>query len=50
MLCIQCFLLSQNDDNVGGGRGVAVQVYEGVVVLNTLKVFVVMCDGGVVGV
>ena len=49
MLCIQCFLLSQNGDNVCGGRGVAVQAYEGVVVLNTLTVFVVMCDGGVVG-
>ena len=47
MLCIQCFLLSQNGDNVCGGRGVAVQAYEGVVVLNTLTVFVVMCDGGV---
>lgn len=46
MLCIQCFLLSQNGDNVCGGRGVAVQTYEGVVVLNTLTVFVVMCDGG----
>ena len=49
MLCIQCFLLSQNGDNVCGGRGVAVQADEGVVVLNTLTVFVVMCVGDVVG-